>query len=42
MLKLKDGIKRDVISTILDKNTIIKTITLLLLLKRINKETILR
>ena len=42
MLKLKDAIKRDVISTIADKDTIIKTITLLLLLIRMNKETTLR
>ena len=42
MLKLKDAIKRDVISTIADKDTIIKTTTLLLLLVHIDKETILR
>ena len=42
MLKLKDAIKRDVISTIVDKDTIAKTIILLLLLIRTNKETILR
>ena len=42
MLKLKDAIKRDVVSTIADKDTIAKTATLLLLLVRMNKETILR
>ena len=42
MLRLKDAIKRDVISTIVDKDTIAKTTTLLLLLVRMNKETILR
>ena len=40
MLKLKDVIKRDVVSTIVDKDTIIKTITLLLLLVRINVKSI--
>ena len=42
MLKLKDAIKRDVVFTIADKDTIINTTTLLLLLIPINNETILR
>ena len=42
MLKLKDAVKRNVVSAIADEDTIIKTITLLLLLVRMNKETILR
>ena len=42
MLKLKDAIKIDVVSAIVDEDTITKTATLLLLLICINKETILR
>ena len=42
MLKLKNAIKRDVVFAIANKDNIIKTITLLLLLVRMNKETILR
>ena len=42
MLKLKDAVKRDVVSAVADKDTITETATLLLLLVRMNKETILR
>ena len=42
MLKFKDAVKRDVVFTIADKDTIAKTTILLLLLVRMNKETILR
>jgi hypothetical protein len=42
MPKLKDAVKRDVVSAVADEDTVAETATLLLLLVRMNKETILR